>query len=171
MKNVFLGLGSNVGDREAYLNQAVSAIGNQKDIRIGCVSSIYETEPWGKRDQNFFLNQVIAIETELDPQNLIVTCQRIEKDLGGNRGGRWGPRRIDIDLLLFGDQIIDEENLQVPHPRLSERLFVLVPLNEVASVMMIPGSGQTVRKALERCSDQGSVRLHKKVNACHPKMI
>ncbi|MBN2030752.1 2-amino-4-hydroxy-6-hydroxymethyldihydropteridine diphosphokinase [bacterium] len=165
MKHVFLGLGSNVGDREAYLNEALSFLGDHKHIRINCVSSIYETEPWGKADQSPFLNQVVEIETQCDPQKLILTCQKIEKDLGGAKRERWGPRRIDIDLLLYGDQIIDEENLQVPHLRLSERLFVLIPLCEVASGVTIPGLDLTVRNVLEKCLDRGSVKLYKKAES------
>ena len=171
MKDIFLGLGSNVGDREDYLRKAISILGDREDIQLNRISSIYETEPWGKTNQDFFLNQVAEIETELDPWELMAICQEIEKSLGREKNEKWGPRIIDIDLLLFGEQIVDEENLQVPHPRLSERWFVLIPLNEVASLMMIPGSGQTVQEALERCSDQGSVRLYKKVDACHPKKI
>lgn len=163
MKDVFLGLGSNVGQREMYLNKAVSALGSRKDIQIRFVSSIYETEPWGKKDQESFLNQVVEIETQLDPQRLIAVCQEIEKALGKEKNNRWGPRTIDIDLLLFGDRVVDERNVQIPHPQLLERKFVLIPLTEVAPFVKIPGFGKTVRDALKACSDQGSVRLYEKV--------
>ncbi len=151
-----------MGDRETYLNKAISVLGDHQHIQISCVSSVYETEPWGKTDQALFLNQVVEIETQCDPQKLILACQKIERDLGGEKRERWGPREIDIDLLLYGDQIIAEKNLQVPHPRLSERLFVLIPLCEVASGMTIPGLGQTVYHVLEQCPDKGNVTLYQK---------
>ncbi len=163
MKGVFLCFGSNVGEREAYLNKAVSSIRNRKDIQIRAVSSIYETEPWGKKNQNFFLNQVVEIETRLDPQRLLIVCQEIEKALEGEKKSRWGPRTIDVDLLLFGDRVVDEDTIQVPHPRLLERKFVLVPLAEVAPSVIIPKYGKTVRDALNVCLDRGSVKLYEKV--------
>ncbi len=165
MKNVFLGLGSNICNRETYLRKAVSALGDREDVQINRISSIYETEPWGKKDQDVFLNQVAEIETELGPRKLMAVCQEIEKSLGREKNEKWGPRTIDIDLLLFGDQIVDENNLHVPHPRLSERLFVLIPLCEVASGVIVPGLGQTVQNVLERCPDRGSVKLYRKTES------
>ena len=157
---VFLGLGSNVGDREGYLRKAVAAIGKLERSWVRRASSIYETEPWGKRDQDPFLNQVVEVDTKLGPQELLVACQRIEKDLGRDNRERWGPRTIDIDILIYSDVVIDDENLRVPHRLLSERRFVLVPLTELSPTVSVPGLGKTVREVLESCSDRGRVELY-----------
>ncbi len=158
----FLGLGSNVGDRADYLRQALTAIGGLEKSRIQVMSSIYETEPWGKKDQAHFLNQVVEVETQLDPHELLRTCKKIEKKCDRRHGMAWGPRTMDIDLLCYGDQIIQDDTLQIPHPRLMERRFALIPLDEIAPNLSIPGSGMTVREALEACPDTGSVTLFQK---------
>ena len=156
---VFLGLGSNVGDREDYMMQALTAIGGLEKSRIQDISSIYETEPWGKKDQGIFLNQVVEVETQLNPHELLKMCKKIEKKCERKHGEVWGPRTMDIDLLCYGDQVVKETTLQVPHPRLMERRFALIPLDEIAPNLFIPGLGMTVREALEACSDTGSVKL------------
>ena len=155
----FLGLGSNVGDRADYLTRALTAIGGLEKSRIENMSSIYETEPWGKKDQADFLNQVVEVETQLDPHELLRICRKIEKKCDRRHGEMWGARTMDIDLLCYGDQIVQEATLQIPHPRLMERRFALIPLDEVAPNFSIPGSGMTVREALEACPDTGSVKL------------
>lgn len=123
------------------------------------MSSIYETEPWGKKDQGIFLNQVVEVETLIPPHELLKMCKKIEKKLGRRNGKAWGPRTMDIDLLIYGDRIVEEAALQVPHPRLQGRRFVLIPLDEIAPNFTIPGSGMTVREALKTCPDTGSVKL------------
>ena len=123
---VYLGLGSNLGDREGNLLQACEL--------LGCLekSKIHETEPFGVLDQPKFLNMVCEIETELSPRELLLFVKNIEKKLGRKKREKWGPREIDIDILFYGDQIIDEPDLKIPHPGIKERDFVLKPLKEIA---------------------------------------
>jgi 2-amino-4-hydroxy-6-hydroxymethyldihydropteridine diphosphokinase len=138
----YVGLGSNLGDREALIRSAAAFIGA---VRL---STIIETEPWGHVDQPRFLNAAAEIETPLAPRNLLVHLLDVERRLGRERiGPRWGPRTIDLDLLLYGQETIDEPGLVVPHPRLAEREFVLRPLAELVPSLKIPGNG-TVQEAL-----------------------
>jgi 2-amino-4-hydroxy-6-hydroxymethyldihydropteridine diphosphokinase len=138
----YVGLGSNLGDRESLIRRAAELVGAVR------VSSIRETEPWGYEDQPRFLNAVAEVETGLDARSFLVHLLDVERRLGRERvGPRWGPRTIDLDLLLYGDERVDEPGLQVPHPRLHERLFVLQPLAELAPERKIPGNG-TVLEAL-----------------------
>ena len=125
----YVGVGSNDGDREANVERAVAALGRAGTI--GAQSSRYRTVPWGVTDQPWFLNAVVALHTESDPHALLATLQEVERELGRVRARQWGPRTIDLDLLLYDDADIDEPNLRVPHPRLRERAFVLVPLAEI----------------------------------------
>jgi 2-amino-4-hydroxy-6-hydroxymethyldihydropteridine diphosphokinase len=160
LKGVFLGLGSNIGNREEYLKKGVAAIGKMRESRIFRLSSIYETEPWGRKNQEPFLNQVVEIETQLDPKELLDVCQNIEKRLGRQKRDRWGPRAMDIDLLLFGEMIVEEKSVCVPHPLLPERLFVLIPLAEIDPTVVIPGLKKTVKEAIETCLDESHVGLY-----------
>jgi 2-amino-4-hydroxy-6-hydroxymethyldihydropteridine diphosphokinase len=138
----YVGLGSNLGDREELIRRAAALIGATR------LSSIVETEPWGYEDQPRFLNAVAQIETPLGARDLLDRLLEVERDLGRERvGPRWGPRTVDLDLLLYGDEEIDEPGLVVPHPRLAERLFVLEPLAELVPAQRIPGVG-TVAEAL-----------------------
>lgn len=132
MTDVFLGLGSNVGDRENQLKEAIRLLGEQPGIEVVKVSSFYETEPVGYVDQPDFLNLCIEIQTELSPKAVLESGLAIEQQLHRVRKERWGPRTLDIDILLYGDQIIEEEDLTIPHPRMTERAFVLIPLQEIA---------------------------------------
>ena len=142
MTLAYIGLGSNLGDRESLLRRAAELIGA---IRL---SEIRETEPWGYVTQPRFLNAVAEIETELPPRRLLDHLFDVEARLGRERiGPKWGPRTIDLDLLLYGDEVIDEPGLVVPHPRLLEREFVLEPLADLAPLLKIPGDG-TVHDAL-----------------------
>jgi 2-amino-4-hydroxy-6-hydroxymethyldihydropteridine diphosphokinase len=154
---VFLSLGSNQGKREEYLKRARDELASLKEIRIETVSSIYETEPWGVTDQPLFLNQVLALNTNLNPRDLLEVCRNIEQHLGRKRGMRWAPRTIDIDILLYDQMIVRECDLIIPHPRLPERRFVLVPLSEIAPHVQVPGTGGTAAMLLRNCPDQGSV--------------
>lgn len=156
-------LGSNIGDRDGYLKEAVEAIANLEGSEVRRVSSVYETEPWGKKDQGMFLNQVVEVETELEPRELLTACQKIERTLGRKRRERWGARTVDIDILLYGEAVIDEETMKVPHPHISQRRFVLVPLAEVVPEVSIPGLGETVRDVLKRCPDRGNVKFYKRM--------
>jgi len=138
----YVGLGSNLGDREALIREAAARIGA---IRL---SPIVETEPWGYADQPRFLNAVAELETELPPRELLGLLLEVERRLGRVRAGqRYGPRTIDLDLLLYGEERLQEPDLEVPHPRLHERLFVLEPLAELDPGLEIPGIG-TVSEAL-----------------------
>jgi 2-amino-4-hydroxy-6-hydroxymethyldihydropteridine diphosphokinase len=140
----YVGLGSNLGDREAMLLRAAEAI---DALRL---SPVIETEPWGYADQPRFLNAVAEVETELAPRELLELLLDVERRLGRTREGpRYGPRTIDLDLLLYGDEVVDEPGLQVPHPRLGERRFVLEPLAALAPERKIPGNG-TIQEALAR---------------------
>ncbi|MHD0398597.1 2-amino-4-hydroxy-6-hydroxymethyldihydropteridine diphosphokinase [Staphylococcus simulans] len=132
MTDVFLGLGSNVGDRENQLKEAIRLLDEQPGIQVVKVSSFYETEPVGYVDQPDFLNLCVEIQTELSPKAVLESGLGIEQQLHRVRKERWGPRTLDIDILLYGDQIIEEEDLTVPHPRMTERAFVLIPLQEIA---------------------------------------
>lgn len=132
----YIGLGSNLGDREASIREAARLIGARR------LSAVVETEPWGNEQQPMFLNAVAEVETELDPRPLLDRLLEVERQLGRERGGvHWGPRTIDLDLLLYGDHVIDEPGLTVPHPFLRERLFVLEPLAELAPDALVPGLG------------------------------
>ncbi len=142
MTTAYIGLGSNLGDREALIARAAQLIGATR------LSTVRETEPWGLGQQPLFLNAVAEIETSLTPRQLLDQLLDVERLLGRERiGPRWGPRVIDLDLLLFGDQTIDEPGLVVPHPHLHERRFVLEPLTELDPLQRIPGMG-TVQELL-----------------------
>lgn len=139
MTDAYLGLGSNLGDREAMLRAAIAALDATPDVRVTAVSSLYETPPWGPVPQGPYLNACVALDTTLSPRELLTLCLAIERDHGRERAIRWGPRTLDIDVLLYGDEAIDEEGLIVPHPRMTERAFVLVPLAEIAPELSIGG--------------------------------
>lgn len=137
MKQVFLSLGSNLGNRLQFLELATKKIEALPKLVLRKKSSYYETDPVGYTEQNQFINQVIEIETELDPCTLLNYCLAIEKELGRIRLERWGPRTIDIDMLLYEGFSSTDERLMIPHPRMTERAFVLVPLNEIAPNILI----------------------------------
>ncbi len=139
MTSVYLSLGSNIGDKKAYLLSAIERLEQLDKTVVKSVSSFYETAAWGKTDQDDFLNICCELETDLAPQELLLACQKIEKDLKRVRHEHWGPRTIDIDILLYGDETIATENLNVPHPYMTERAFVLVPLEEIAPKLQING--------------------------------
>jgi 2-amino-4-hydroxy-6-hydroxymethyldihydropteridine diphosphokinase len=140
--HAYVGLGSNLGDREQLIREAAELIAAKR------LSTIRETEPWGLEDQPRFLNAVAELETSLTPRHLLDRLLEVERRLGRERSGpRWGPRTIDLDLLLYGEQALDEPGLVVPHPRLRERPFVLEPLAELVPAQKIPGNG-TVAEAL-----------------------
>jgi len=139
----FLGLGSNLGDRAHYLKEAISALATPT-IKIVATSRIYETEPWGVMDQPLYWNQVIAVETTLEPLDLLHVCQEIELRLGRERKVHWGSRTIDIDLLIYDNRVSASGELTLPHPYLEERSFVLAPLREIAPTLVLP-SGRSIK--------------------------
>lgn len=152
----YIGLGSNLGDREGYLRRALRRLEEAGAGHVRRVSPVYETDPWGYADQGPFLNLVAEIETDLTPSALLAGAQAIERELGRERTLRWGPRTIDLDILLYGDLIWDKPELTLPHPRLAERAFVLVPLADLDPGLVIPGTAKTVAEALRALpADQG----------------
>jgi len=142
MPRAYIGLGANLGDREAALRAAVAALGASDGIEVVAVSAFRETDPVGYLDQPRFLNGAAAVETALAPRELLDALLAVERSLGRTREGpRFGPRTIDLDLLLYGDDSLDEPGLTVPHPRLHERAFALEPLAELDPGLVIPGKG------------------------------
>lgn len=155
-QNVFLLLGSNLGERLQILQSACSMI----EDRVGFIqsaSSVYETAPWGVLDQPVFLNQALSVSTALMPEEVLRIILEIEHELGRVRYERWGARVIDIDMLYYGDLVMDSARLTVPHPRLHERRFVLAPLHEIAPDFMHPLLSKTTKQLLDECPDPGEV--------------
>lgn len=148
MTKVYLGLGSNVGDREHQLKEALRLLDAQQGIKVTRVSSLYETAPVGYVDQPDFLNLCAEIETDLTPQAVLKNGLDIEQQLHRVRKERWGPRTLDIDILLYGNKIIEDQDLSIPHPRMAERAFVLIPLQEIAPEAINPCT-QTKIKDIE----------------------
>jgi len=147
---VYLSLGSNVGDREEYIEQAIFLLEKNPDIQVTKRSSNYETEPEGGVDQPPFINAAVSIITKLPAEKLLEICQEIETALGRDREMEWGPRTIDIDILLYDDQIVSEDKLQIPHPLMHERMFVLKPLKEIAPAAIHP----VLEKSIEALYDE-----------------
>ena len=159
MAEALLGLGGNVGDVRATLGQAIARFADGETVRLIARSSNYATAPWGVTDQPPFINCAIAVATALAPRALLERALEVERALGRDRAQeqRWGPRRIDIDLIAYDDLALDEPDLTLPHPRWSERAFVLVPLGEIVPERMI--AGLRVRDALARIDARGVDRL------------
>ena len=143
MTRAYVGVGANLGDREGTIRAALAALDARPDVAVVAVSTLLETDPVGYLDQPRFLNGAAALETELAPRELLDALLEVERELGRVRGEgpRYGPRPIDLDLLLHGDLVLDEPGLVVPHPRLHERLFALEPLAELEPALVVPGRG------------------------------
>ncbi|MBZ5620977.1 MAG: 2-amino-4-hydroxy-6-hydroxymethyldihydropteridine diphosphokinase [Acidobacteriia bacterium] len=157
MKTVYLSLGSNVGDRERNLQAAIERL-QAPDLRVLHTSPVYETEPVDYTAQRWFLNLVVEAETGLFPLQLLSRTARIERELGRVRTVAKGPRTIDIDILLYGKAVVDSRKLQIPHPRMAERRFVLAPLADLAPQMRHPVTHKTVREMLD-AAPSATVRL------------
>ncbi|WP_417695403.1 2-amino-4-hydroxy-6-hydroxymethyldihydropteridine diphosphokinase [Roseibium sp.] len=151
-----LGLGSNLGETKANIDAALAKLDETPGLRLISRSSDYRTPPWGPVPQDDYRNCCAVIETELSPRALLERCLQVEKDLGRIRDIRWGPRIIDIDVLIYGDAVVDEDNLTLPHPRMAERAFVLVPLSEIWPDAPI-GDNQTAAEALRTCEGQDEI--------------
>ena len=161
MQGIYLLLGTNLGDRQANLERAIQLI-EAKGITVTRTSSIYETAAWGIEDQPGFLNQVTQVETELPAGKLLQVLLAIEIEMGRVRIQKWGERLIDLDILYYHDQVIDQKDLQVPHPGIPDRRFTLVPLVELAADAVHPVNGKTQADLLEACPDTLEVTLYKK---------
>ncbi|MER9297166.1 2-amino-4-hydroxy-6-hydroxymethyldihydropteridine diphosphokinase [Mesorhizobium sp. M0621] len=154
---VYLSLGGNLGDPAKSMGAALRMLDADADTRVTGVSSLYRTPPWGKLDQPDFLNAAAAISTGLSPRALLDLCLDAERKLKRVREERWGPRLIDIDILVFGDRVIHETGLEVPHPRMLERAFVLAPLAEIAPGLVV--SGRSITDRLVAVDTSGIERL------------
>ncbi len=155
---VYLGLGSNLENPVAQVRQAITELAELPDCHLEAASSLYRSSPMGPADQPDYINAVARLKTRLKPLQLLEAIQGIELAHGRERKERWGARTLDIDLLLYGDEVIDLEELTVPHPGLHLRNFVLYPLREVASGIEIPGCG-ALDELMKHCSDEGLQRL------------
>lgn len=157
----YLGLGSNLGDREINLRKAVGLLSDHPEIKVTRVSSIYQTSPIHYFDQPFFLNVVLEAVTLLSPSALLKVCQQVEKKVGREENFRFGPRKIDVDILLYGEMKIDKEGLQIPHPRMLLRKFVLIPLLEINGKVKLP-DGSSPRAVLDELGDDDKVDFYRK---------
>ena len=143
MDNAYIGLGSNLADPQAQVERALRALAQLPDTRLARRSRLYRSAPWGRADQPEFVNAVAELQTELTPRELLDALLAIERAAGRERDAtRWGPRVLDLDILVYGDRVIDEHGLHVPHPHLHERAFALLPLAEIAPHLVIPRQGR-----------------------------
>ncbi|AOH52828.1 2-amino-4-hydroxy-6-hydroxymethyldihydropteridine diphosphokinase [Peribacillus muralis] len=160
----YLSIGSNLGNRLDTFERAFQLFTENPHIRLTGCSSFYETDPIGYADQDCFLNAVLKVETDLQPEELLRVCMQIEQKLGRKRELRWGPRTLDLDILLYNHETIETEILSVPHPRMHERAFVIVPLMEVDPSIRIPHMHAPLSDLLEQIPDKEGVRLWKVKN-------
>lgn len=148
MAVAYLGLGSNLGNRRIIMDRAVKKLNSHKQVQVLAVAGYIETDPVGYLNQGRFLNSAVAVETSLAPHELLNAVQDVERHFGRERLIRWGPRTLDIDILLYDDIVLNTAELTIPHPRLVEREFVLVPLAEIAPDVVVPTTDRTVKELL-----------------------
>ncbi len=153
----YIGIGSNLGDRLGNCRRAIEAISSDERNQIMRCSPFYHTEPVGEKEQNWFFNGALAVETSLGPRKLLDFLLAVEERMGRVRGERWGPRVIDLDILFYGQEVIQEPGLQIPHPRLHIRRFVLAPLQDIAPHFRHPLLGKTISQILAELKEEGKV--------------
>lgn len=158
MVQVFIGIGSNLGDKREYIQKALGELKKMKDTVYRTCSSLYDTEPVGVKIQPKFLNMVVEVHTTLDPHDILRALKNIEVSVGRKQHEHWGPREIDLDLLYYGDKIMNDEILHLPHPEIPRRRFVLVPMKEIAENFFDPLQRLTIGELLRYCSDTSTVR-------------
>ncbi len=164
-KIIFLALGSNLGNRPANLQNAIQSL--PPEVEVIRQSLVYETPPWGYQEQPAFLNMVIEVQTDLPPVDLLVYLKGLEVQMGRLPTIQYGPRLIDIDILLYADLVFSSPNLDIPHPRMSERAFVLVPLNELAPNLRHPQTGMSVSEMLAQVDSSQIIRVDSGVEPTH----
>lgn len=157
---VLLSVGSNVGDRHRNIELAFELLVEKQILTNAVMSSYYETEPVGILDQDWFLNVAIAGSTKLCSDDLLLACKEIELQIGREKRKRWHKREIDIDIILFGNEVVNTEELQIPHPRLYKRRFVLLPANEIAAKSRVPTFDMTIEELLSECNDTSKVTIY-----------
>ncbi len=162
MATAYLLLGTNLGCRSDYLKSARNDIQEEVGL-LSQISSIYETEAWGKKDQADYLNQVLIVQTTLPPLQLLETTSQIENRLGRERRETWGPRTIDIDLLFYDEKVLASERLTLPHPHIPNRRFVLTPLNEIAPELIHPKLNKSIHDLLKACQDPLWVKKYEEI--------
>lgn len=155
----YLGLGTNLGDRQANLREALRLLTQGPGLRLLHCSQVYETEPWGVTEQPRFLNCVAEVEASLEPEPLLARCKEVEERLGRVPGPRWGPRLIDVDILLYGDEVVELPDLEIPHPRLHLRAFALVPLAELAPSAVHPVLGRNIGELAQAVEGRDGVSV------------
>ena len=162
MSIAYLCLGSNSGNRLQFIEQAISLLNLAENIKIIRSTALYETEPWGVKKQNWFLNIIVEIKTDLSPQDLLLKCMSIEKTLGRNRDKeqRWGERTIDIDIIFYNKDVVNTDMLTIPHPRMHQRAFVLVPLLELIPDFIHPVLNKTISDLYDELDNVEEVYLY-----------
>jgi 2-amino-4-hydroxy-6-hydroxymethyldihydropteridine diphosphokinase len=160
----FIALGSNIENRYDYLTKAIQLLINHSGIQLVNYSSVYETDPVGYEEQDLFLNMVIEVKTDWSAFELLDICLKTELELGRKRDIRWGPRTIDLDILTFNQENIESEKLIIPHPRMFERTFVMVPLLEVRPDLMIPTMEKPIKTWIDELANKEGVRIWKRKN-------
>lgn len=157
--HAFIALGSNIGDKTGNCTRAISLISKHEDCIVLRVSSFYETEPWGVVEQDKFINMAVEIETALSPFELLEFLKSLEIEMGRTKAERWGPRLIDLDIIFYNDKIIDEKGLNVPHPHMHERAFVLAPLSEIAPDLIHPLLGKSISELFKSVDSSGVKKI------------